>query len=131
MKVLLGTVALASVSLLMSACASVPASAPLDVGDRVLALYQDDETYYWPAVIDARNGDTVSLRYDDGDVGMQHVASVRAFDWQLGTRLECRWSDGTFYPARIAQIDSDRRSFQVLYDDGDKEATDTSRCRGV
>jgi len=130
MKSMLKAAVLAIASLVLAACATVATPPPLATGDWVLARWQDDQTYYFPAIITAREGDVLTLQYDDGDTGAQPSANVRAFDWEPGTRLECRWTDGIFYPAVIAQMDSGRYRIEVLYDDGDKRATDTSQCRG-
>lgn len=111
------------------ATAAAPQTAQLGAGDWVLAHWQEDRTYFWPATITARTGDELTLQYDDGDVGTQDVDDVRAFDWAPGTRLECRWSDDVWYWATIAQTGASRADFRVQYDDGDKEATNTSRCR--
>lgn len=130
MKSILRAAGLAATSLLLAACATAPHAAPLGVGDWVLARWQDDQTWYFPAVVTAREGDVLTMQYDDGDTGSQPAANVRSFDWQAGTRLECRWTDGVFYPAVIAQMDPGRYRIEVLYDDGDKRSTDTSQCRG-
>ena len=116
-------------SLMLAGCATAPQSAQFNAGDSVLAHWDEDRTYLWPATITAREGDTLTLQYDDGDIGTQSIGDVRAFDWAPGTRLECRWSDDVWYPATIAQTGASRADFRVLYDDGDKEATNTSRCR--
>lgn len=129
MKTALRAVVLAAMSVL-SACATSGGATSFNEGDWVLARWQEDEAYYWPAIVASRRGDHVDLRYHDGDVGDQHIAKVRAFDWRPGARVECRWADGAiFYPGRIAQMSDDRRRIEVAYDDGDKESTDTSRCR--
>lgn len=129
MKTALRAVALLAMSML-SACATMGGVSSFDEGDWVLAHWQEDETYYWPATVASRRGDQVGLRYHDGDVGDQHIAKVRAFDWRPGARIECRWADGDiFFPGRIAQMSDDRRRIEVAYDDGDKESTEISRCR--
>jgi hypothetical protein len=131
MKYMLRAIVIAATSMLLASCATVGSTTTLNTGDWVLARWQEDRTYYWPAIVSSRSGDMVTLQYDDGDVGTQHVGNVRAFDWGPGTRVECRWQDGpTFHPGRIATMEPDRYRIFVHYDDGDQEATDTSRCRG-
>lgn len=131
MKSVLKSIALAALALTMAACATVaPQAAPFNTGDWVLARWEGDQTWYYPAVVTERAGDVISLQYDDGDVGQEPSTNVRAFDWAPGTPLECRWSDGVWYPARIAQMHQDRYAIEVLYDDGDKQSTNTSFCRG-
>jgi len=118
-------------SLMLAGCATAPTqdTAQLGAGDWVLAHWQEDRTYLWPATVTAREGDVLTLQYDDGDSGTQTIDAVRAFDWAPGTRLECRWSDDVWYWGTIAQAGASRADFRVLYDDGDKEATNTTRCR--
>jgi hypothetical protein len=128
-SVLLKTAVLAAVAFALLGCATAGMPRPLAEGDWVLAHWQEDDVWYFPAIVSARTGDQVAVQYDDGDVGTQPASEVRAFDWAVGTRLECRWSDERWYPARIAQMNEDRFNIRVHYDDGDKEDTNTSRCR--
>lgn len=135
MRGMLRMAVLAAAALLMSACASVATTGPAATGgynrgDWVLARWQEDQVFYWPAIVTSASGGQVTLQYDDGDVGTQHVSNVRPFDWGPGTRLECRWQNGpTWYPGRIAEMAADRYNIFVHYDDGDQEATNTSLCR--
>lgn len=131
MNTILRALSVATVSLVLTACATVSAPATFNAGDWVLARWQEDRTFYWPAIVTAREGNIVTLQYDDGDVGTQDMSNVRVFDWSAGTRVECRWQDGEiFYPGRIARMEADRYNIFVHYDDKDEEATNTSRCRG-
>lgn len=129
MKSILKSAALAAAALALLGCATASAPAPLAQGDWVLARWQDDREWYFPAVVTARTGDDLALQYDDGDVGSQPSANVRAFDWEVGTQLSCRWSDEHWYPARITQMSPNRFDIRVRYDDGDKGELNTSRCR--
>lgn len=129
MKSVLKAAVLAAAALALVGCATASAPARLAEGDWVLAHWQDDDVWYFPAIVSARTGDEIALQYDDGDVGAQPAADVRAFDWNVGTRLECRWSDEQWYPARITQMSPNRFDIRVLYDDGDKGELNTSRCR--
>ncbi len=122
-----GLLALAAFAL--AGCATTGAPQSFAQGDWVLARWQDDPTWFYPGVVSARDGDAIAIQYDDGDVGTQPPSGVRAFDWQVGTRLECRWSDDRFYPARITQMSPNRYDIRVQYDDGDKGELNTSRCR--
>lgn len=122
-----GLLALAAFAL--AGCATTGAPQTFAQGDWVLARWQDDTTWFYPGVVSAREGDAIAIQYDDGDTGTQPSSGVRAFDWQVGTRLECRWSDERFYPARITQMSPNRYDIRVAYDDGDKGELNTSRCR--
>src|SRR5262245_28482063 len=123
MRTMLRAAVIVAVSLLMAACATTAAPTGYARGDWVLARWQQDQTYYWPAIVTSASGGQVTLQYDDGDVGTEPASNVRRFDWGVGTRLECRWQNGTiFYPGRIAEMAPDRYNIVVHYDDGDQEA---------
>ncbi|MGH6951691.1 MAG: hypothetical protein ACREH4_12510 [Vitreimonas sp.] len=102
---------------------------PLGAGDWVVARWTQEDPYWYPAIVSSRTGDELSLRYDDGDIGVQPALNVRRFDWRHGTRLECRFEGGAFQPAAIARMAPDRYRINVRYDDGATEDTDTSKCR--
>lgn len=130
MTSILKTAALVAATLWLAACATTSATQqPLAQGDWVLARWQDDREWYFPAVVTSRTGDDLALQYDDGDTGTQSAENVRAFDWQVGTALSCRWSNEQWYPARITQMSPNRYDIRVAYDDGDKGEINTSRCR--
>jgi hypothetical protein len=119
----------AMVSLTLAGCVTLRPPPELGAGDWVLARFEDDTTYYFPAIVTSRTGDQLSLQYDDGDVGVQPARNVRRFDWRVGTRFECRWTDGAWYPATITEMGSNRVDMHIRYDDGDRQATTTSQCR--
>jgi hypothetical protein len=89
MNSVLKTVALAAAAIMLTGCATVSAPAPLAQGDWVLARWQDDREWYFPAVVTTRTGDELALQYDDGDSGTQPAENVRPFDWNVGTQLSC------------------------------------------
>lgn len=128
-KSVLKFAALSAVAFALSACATTSAPQPLAQGDWVLAHWQEDDTWFFPGVVSAREGDQISIQYDDGDVGTQPASEVRPFDWQVGTALWCRWTNEQWYPARITQMSPNRYDIRVAYDDGDKGEINTSRCR--
>jgi hypothetical protein len=120
---------MAAVAITLAACATASAPAPLAQGDWVLARWQDDDPYFYPGVFNSRDGDTFDIQYDDGDRSTRNATDVRAFDWVVGTVLECRWHDEQWYPARITQMSPNHYDIRVAYDDGDKGDINTSRCR--
>ena len=128
-KSILKFAALGAVAFALSACATSSAPQPLAQGDWVLAHWQDDDPYFYPGVVNARDGDTFDIQYDDGDRNTRNATEVRPFDWDVGTVLECRWHDEQWYPARITQMSPNRYDIRVAYDDGDKGEINTSRCR--
>jgi hypothetical protein len=122
------TLVFAFAAAVLAGCATIEPT-PLGAGDWVVARWQQDDPYWYPAIITSRVGDEISLQYDDGDVGVQSPRHVRRFDWRVGTRLECRYAGRAWYRGVIAGMAPDRYHIAVLYDDGDREDTDTSKCR--
>lgn len=119
---------LAVSALFLAGCATVE-DIPLGAGDWVVARWTEADPYWYPAIVTSRIGDDLSLQYDDGDAGVQPARNVRRFGWRNGTRLECRFSDGGWRGAVIAEMAPDRYHMNIGYDDGAAEATDTSKCR--
>lgn len=55
---------------------------------------------------------------------------MRPFNWRAGSQVECRWTDGQWYPATIRAMGTDGRTMDVRYDaDGVQQRTNTGRCR--
>ena len=109
---------------------ALPAAAQAQqVGDWVLAPWQDS-TMDFPGVVAARGGESVTIRFDDGTTETRHISEVRPFDWERGSRIACRWSDGEWYRATILRMDANGYNMQIRYDDdGVVENTNTGKCR--
>jgi hypothetical protein len=113
-----------------AALAALPAAVQAQqVGDWVLSPWQDSvETF--PGVVIARSGNAVTIRFDDGTTETRLTGEIRPFDWRKGSRVECQWTDGYWYPARILVMGNDGLSMLIRYDeDGVEERTKTGRCR--
>lgn len=106
---------------------AAPASAQ-DVGDWVLSQWHGSSQYF-PGVVTARDGNTVTVRFDDNTVERRPANLIRPFDWRAGSHVECRFTDGQWYGATITRIASDGFTMSVRYDDGDTQNTNTGRCR--
>ncbi|HSF64371.1 MAG TPA: hypothetical protein VLA78_08285 [Paracoccaceae bacterium] len=117
-------------ALLAGIIAATPATAiAQQVGDWVLSPWRGSTVYY-PGVIESRSGSVVTVRFDDGDVESRDASSVRAFDWRVGSRIACQWTDGDWYRATITWMGGDGYSLQIRYDDdGTIEDTSTGLCR--
>jgi len=98
------------------------------VGDWVLGQWQGGSDWY-PGVVTAHHGTQVTIRYDDGTLETRPQNQVRPYDWRVGSRVVCRFTDGRWYDARITAMDPGGLTISVLYDDGDTQITQTGRCR--
>lgn len=105
------------------------AASAQNVGDWVLSPWRNS-TMEFPGVVAARDGNSVTIQFDDGDVETRHVSDVRPYDWRPGSRISCRWSDGNWYNATILSMGGDGYGLRIRYDaDGVVENTQTGRCR--
>lgn len=98
------------------------------VGDWVLGQWQGGNDWY-PGVIAAVRGNQITIRYDDGTMETRPANQVRRYDWRVGSRIVCRWTNGQWYDATITAMAPDGSTISVRYDDGDTEITQTGRCR--
>jgi hypothetical protein len=117
----LGAAALALASVSTAASAQ-------DVGDWVLSQWHGSSQYF-PGVVTARQNNTVTVRFDDGTRENRPASSLRPYDWRVGSHIECRWTDGNWYGATITMMGADGMTLDVLFDDGDRQRTNTGRCR--
>ena len=110
------------------ACASTMAQSR---GDWVLGQWQGG-AYWFPGVVQARNGDMITIAYDDGTKETLPTKRVRPYTWNLDTRVECRWAGGsTWYPGKITSISGDGTELNIQYDDGERERIATGGCRST
>ena len=113
----------------LALCLLAPSAAVAqEPGDWVLAQWQGGSAWY-PGVVQARSGDHVRIRYDDGSVEMRPANQVRPFDWRAGSRIVCRYTDGQWYDATIVRMDGGGLTLDIRYDDGVTQRTNTGRCR--
>ena len=115
----------------IAAAIAMPAGAlAQQVGDWVLSPWRGSPVLY-PGVIEARNGTTVTVRFDDGSVETRQANTVRFFDWEPGSRIACQWAaDGRWYNAVIVSLSQDGFNMTIRYDqDGSLEDTTTGACR--
>ncbi|HEV2816162.1 MAG TPA: hypothetical protein VGW40_02925 [Allosphingosinicella sp.] len=120
MKTLLG-IGAAILALSTAAAAQQP-------GDWVLAQWQGGSDWY-PGVVQSRDGNMITILYDDGTRETRPANQVRAYDWRVGSRVTCRWTDGNWYDATITAMAEDGLTISLIYDDGDTQITQTGRCR--
>jgi hypothetical protein len=104
-------------------------AASFDNGEWVLARVPGAD-YWFPGVVQGSDAGFVRVVFDDGEVQTLPVSQVRAYDWDVGSKVECRYRDGEeWYGGTITRAGADGESIHVLYDDGDAERTKTKRCR--
>ncbi len=118
-------------ALAFALCSLAPAAPVLahDVGDWVLAPWRDS-TQTFPGVVVGKSGSSLTIQFDDGTRETRISDEVRAFDWRVGSAIECQWKDGNWYGARIRWLASDGLTMQIRYDDdGTIERTTTGKCR--
>lgn len=115
------------VLLIVAAMLPVPAAAQ-QAGDWVLSRWRGSSQYF-PGVVQGRHGNLVNIRFDDGTTEGVPADQVRPYDWQVGSKIECRWTDGSWYGATIAAMGNDGASLTVRYDDGVVQNTSTGACR--
>lgn len=112
---------------LAAVAASVTSAHAFSSGDWVLGRYQNGQ-YWFPGVVQAVKGNKIIVHYDDGDKEVLERESVRAYDWKIGTRVECNFKGaGDWYAGEITGLGGENLS--ITYDDGDKEKTKTAFCR--
>lgn len=108
-------------------CATVGSAQAYSAGDWVLGRFQNGQ-YWFPGVVQVVKGDNIVILYDDGDRETLGPKSVRAYDWKVGSRVECNFKNaGDWYAGKITALDAENLS--IAYDDGDKEKTKTGLCR--
>jgi hypothetical protein len=98
------------------------------VGDWVLGQWHGGNDWY-PGVVMARNGNQVTIRYDDNTTETRPANQVRAYNWRVGSRVVCRFTNGNWYDATITAMDPGGLTISVRYADGDTQITNTGRCR--
>jgi Lamin-B receptor of TUDOR domain len=98
-------------------------------GERILAQWNGG-AFWFPGTVHSVNGSSVAVQYDDGMSDIRPGNQVRPFDWVVGSRISAIWSgNGQWYAARIMEMDEDRRSFVVRFDDGIREERPSALCR--
>jgi hypothetical protein len=98
-------------------------------GDWVLGQWRGGD-FWFPGVVESRDGNAVTIAYDDGTRETLPLKLVRPYTWRVGTRIECRWADGSeWYGADITGVSKDGTIIDVRYDDGIRERIATGGCR--
>ena len=106
---------------LMFAClvaAAFPAvAADVQVGDRVLAHWEQGNAYFVATAVEQK-GTRFLVVFEDGDTAVVSRTKIRKNDIEVGSRVIARWRDGRYYQGRVARTVG--RALYIHYDDGDK-----------
>ena len=112
-----------------AALAFMATAAPAQrVGDWVLGQWRGGSDWY-PGVVQAHEGNQVTILYDDGTRETRPENQVRPYNWRVGSRVVCPFTNGRWYDATITAMAEDGLTISILYDDGDTQITQTGRCR--
>ena len=111
----------------LSLAALLPAQAQKS-GDWVLAR-RNGNPYWYPAVVQARSAASVDVLYDDGTREARPAAQVKAYNWRVGSRVECLWhEDNLYYTGKISSLRGD--ALRIDFDqENTAEDTSTGKCR--
>jgi hypothetical protein len=119
----------AAAAVLMSGCATMGGGADIAEGSWVLAKWIPGDTHWYPAIVTGRDGNQVSVKYDDGDDSTQPISNVRPFTWTTGARVACKFESEVYENATITRMAADRINIDLTYEDGRTESTTTADCR--
>ena len=116
---------------LLAAAVTLAALAPAQAqksGDWVLAR-RNANPYWYPAVVQARSAGGVDVLYDDGTRETRPAAQVKAYNWRIGSKVECLWSDDNlYYAGRISALRG--AALRIDFDqENTAEDTSTGKCR--
>ncbi|OQR89054.1 hypothetical protein ACHHYP_06498, partial [Achlya hypogyna] len=105
----------------------------IDDGTKVEARYKGKSKYYPGTVVKRHSDDSYDIDYDDGEsekrvahhfvrvVGSKSSPKVTRTDFAVGTKVEAKYKGkNKYYPGIIAKGHSDG-SYDIDYDDGEKE----------
>ncbi len=99
-----------------------PPTATAPPAGLMLATWGNDGFWY-PAKVEGGK-----ILYLDGDQSTVAKNKVKAFDWTVGTRVNCNWKNGgKYYWGKIGKIDGE--DVYIRYDDGDTENGKIKQCR--
>ncbi|NOG61524.1 MAG: hypothetical protein HND53_13560 [Proteobacteria bacterium] len=97
---------------------------PLD--EVVLGQWSNGKWY--PARISGYYEGLYDLYFLDGDTSSVDDSKIRTFNWDVETRVSCKWQGkDRYYSGVITKIHG--ASVSINYDDGDKEKTSIKYCR--
>jgi hypothetical protein len=98
------------------------------VGDRVLARWPVEQFWWYPARINACDGERYEVHFDDGDKARVTSRDLAPLVIDVGTRVFGRLNDGRLYfPGRVVHKEEER--ILIRYDDTTEQRTTISMVR--
>lgn len=94
-----------------------PAARAVEVGDKVLAYWAPAKAYFIGTAV-KKETDGYRVVFADGDQGVIPAEKIRKYDLKVGSAVTARYTDGKFYPGKIAKVVG--QAFYIHFDDGDK-----------
>jgi hypothetical protein len=89
------------------------AQAQVAPGEWALGKYKGGNFYYTGQVVRIA-GNVVTIKYESGFVENLYRAQVKEYDWDTGTQIQCKGTDGKWYTGSIVKISDDDR-IDVMY----------------
>lgn len=105
---------------------AAPPRSQFGVGSKVFGQWSNGRWY--PARIESlRPYGNYFLIFADGDTAVVRSNQVRLFNWGRGSSVECKLSDGRYYPGQIVGLRGN--NLTVRYSNGAEMPTRLNRCR--
>lgn len=87
------------------------------VGDTVFAYWAPADAFFVGTAVEEDDSNFLIV-FEDGDIDVVSKTRVGRRDLPVGSTVMARWSDGQYYPGRVARIVG--RALYIHYDDGDR-----------
>ena len=97
--------------------ASPIAAADFEVGDSVLAHWEQGDAYFVGTIVEDKKSEFLIV-FEDGDTAPVAKTRVRKNNIKAGSKVIAKWKDGEYYRAKVARIVG--RALYIHYDDGTK-----------
>ena len=100
---------------------SMQAGAQVEVGQTVWAYWEETSGYYPGVAVQADStikGGGFLVVFFDGDSAVVPGVRVRPFSVKVGTKVFAKWTDGKYYPGKVAKMTG--LGVFIKFDDGDE-----------
>jgi DNA-directed RNA polymerase subunit RPC12/RpoP len=108
--------------------AAAPQAAKWSPGDRVLAHWPKEVSWWYSGTVVETEGEGINVRFDDGNESWLSADQVTGIDLVPGSRVAGRWKNGSlYYPGIVTEAKGE--DVRIRYDDGDEEWTHVRSIR--